>query len=624
MRKVYIIILIMLTCSFAVCGLLAAADWYREDRTTNTVSVGNLSAEIIDIYEQNTVTMPGDTVSKVVSVKNTGGSDAIVRVRLTGTWTDSGEETVPEQLSYEINEEDWLYDNESGYYYCTSVLAPGDVSAPLIRSFSLNGPNINNVFSGRPGCITVAMEAVQAAAGGVSIWGRTNEDLNIEYGERPSSGEGNESDVTFNGSAGGFDFGDNSDLFSTFKDLLPGQTVIQNISVGNSHDESTEIFLKAECSAEGNDELLFKLLTEFTDIEIAVGGETVYDGPLWQKEGGADVRIAMEGAEEERNADFEELYGRGISLGVVDAGHGKAITVELKLSPDAGNEFQDLAGDVDWIFYAKGSDREPVPQTGDNDTGIYVWCMSAAAALCIILIIVHRIVAGKKRENSTAKVKNKARGYRRIQVCIALLAAAAAVVSLSAAGTVAFMTDAETAENTIVPGTLSIELDEPGFSPGAVLNPKSKVPKDPKVTNTGSVPMIAYMKVGIPVKRVATVSGETKMIIPAAEQELFSFVPDNSWNLIESYTTGGNDGIKRVYYVFGYVEKILEPGESSKPLFSDIEFVNLLEGELVYASEIEVPVSAFGLQEKHIAEERPMAERVIFGYENSIKGAWEE
>ena len=103
MRKVYIIILIMLTCSFAVCGLLAAADWYREDRTTNTVSVGNLSAEIVDIYEQNTVTMPGDTVSKVVSVKNTGGSDAIVRVRLTGTWTDSGEETVPEQLSYEIN-----------------------------------------------------------------------------------------------------------------------------------------------------------------------------------------------------------------------------------------------------------------------------------------------------------------------------------------------------------------------------------------------------------------------------------------------------------------------------------------------------------------------------------------
>ena len=132
------------------------------------------------------------------------------------------------------------------------------------------------------------------------------------------------------------------------------------------------------------------------------------------------------------------------------------------------------------------------------------------------------------------------------------------------------------------------------------------------------------MKVGIPVKRVATVSGETKMIIPAAEQELFSFVPDSSWNLIENYTKSGNDGIKRVYYVFGYVEKILEPGESSKPLFSDIEFVNLLEGELVYASEIEVPVSAFGLQEKHIAEARPMAERVIFGYENYIKGAWEE
>lgn len=624
MRKVYVIILIMLTCSFAVCGLLAAADWYREDRTTNTVSVGNLSAEIVDIYEQDTVTMPGDTVSKVVSVKNTGGSDAIVRVRLTGTWTDSGEETVPEQLSYEVNEDDWLYDNESGYYYCTSVLAPGDTSAPLIRSFSLNGPKINNVFSGRPGCITVAMEAVQAAAGGVSIWGRTNEELNIEYGERPSSAEGNESDVTFNGSDGGFDFGDNSDLFSTFKNLLPGQTVIQNISVGNSHDESTEIFLKAECFTGGNDGLLFKLLTEFTDVEIAVGGKTVYDGPLWQKEGGPEIRSASDGAEEGRISGLEELYGRGISLGVVDTGSGKDITVELKLSPDAGNEFQDLAGDVDWIFYAKGSEREPVPQTGDNDTGIYVWCMSAAAALCIILIIVHRVVARKKRENNTGKVKNKARGYRRIQVCIAMFAAAVAAVSLSVAGTVAFMTDAETAENSIVPGTLSIELDEPGFSPGTVLEPKAKVPKDPKVKNTGSVPMIAYMRVGIPVKRVATVDGDSKMIIPAAEQELFSFIPDSSWSLIEKYSTDGPGGIKHVYYVFGYVEKILEPGESSKPLFPDIEFVNLLEGELEYASELEVPVSAYGLQEKHIGEDQLMPERVISGYENYIKGAWEE
>ena len=58
-------------------------------------------------------------------------------------------------------------------------------------------------------------------------------------------------------------------------------------------------------------------------------------------------------------------------------------------------------------------------------------------------------------------------------------------------------------------------------------------------------------------------------------------------------------------------------------MFSEIQFINLLEGELEYASELEVPVSAFGLQEKHIGEGRSLAERVIYGYENYIKGAWE-
>ena len=83
MKKIYFIALSVLICTFVVCGMLAAADWYREDRTTNTISVGNLSAEIVDIYEQDTVVMPGDAVDKVVSVRNDGDSDEIVRVRIT-------------------------------------------------------------------------------------------------------------------------------------------------------------------------------------------------------------------------------------------------------------------------------------------------------------------------------------------------------------------------------------------------------------------------------------------------------------------------------------------------------------------------------------------------------------
>ncbi|MBP5730450.1 MAG: hypothetical protein J6X19_04510, partial [Clostridia bacterium] len=115
MRKLYVITLVVLTCVFAVSGIFAAADWYREDRTTNIISVGELSGDLIDIYEQGTVVMPGDRVSKVVSVKNSGTSDGLVRVRLESMWTDSGEEMAAEQFSFDINEENWLFD--SGYYY---------------------------------------------------------------------------------------------------------------------------------------------------------------------------------------------------------------------------------------------------------------------------------------------------------------------------------------------------------------------------------------------------------------------------------------------------------------------------------------------------------------------------
>ena len=141
MRKLYVITLTVLVCVFAVSGIFAAADWYREDRTTNIISVGELSGDLIDIYEQEAVVMPGDRVSKVVSVKNSGTSDGLVRVRLESVWTDSGEETADGQFTFDVNKENWLFDADTGYYYYLGVLAPGATTEPLLNSFSVSGPD---------------------------------------------------------------------------------------------------------------------------------------------------------------------------------------------------------------------------------------------------------------------------------------------------------------------------------------------------------------------------------------------------------------------------------------------------------------------------------------------------
>ena len=523
---------------------------------------------------------------------------------MSGAWTDSGTIADSGELSYEINDSDWLRDAETGYWYYTKVLAPGGITEPLLRSFCLNGPAVNNRYSGRTGCITVSMEAVQAAALGASVWNKTNEDINIVYEERPASGDNSDSGVSFSGEKDGFRFGKDSDLFSSFKQLLPGQVVVQNISVENAGNKSTEIFLRAENGGSGSDELIGKLLTGYTKVTITVGGEQVYSGPLWQDGSGNGGEQLRRGGE-----SGSDLYGQGICLGRFDAKSGTPITVELELSRDAGNEFSDLVGEVDWIFYARGSDNEPIPSTGDNDVSIWIIIMIVSAGSCIALITVRKIASSKSRKNKIAAVL--------IPVC---LVAAITVPVLSIKGTLAFLSDSESESNDITPARLEAELTEPGFEPGTVLRPGQTLTKDPAVRNSGNIDMLCYLEVKIPVKTVRTVDPATKQIVAARETELFSFDADGAWILLEK-TVENSGGNKYAAYFYGYAGGILAPGEVSQPLFTEMVYANILEGEVEGGSELDIPVAAFGIQNKYIDEGESLGNRLAYGYENLIKGA---
>ena len=71
------------------------------------------------------------------------------------------------------------------------------------------------------------------------------------------------------------------------------------------------------------------------------------------------------------------------------------------------------------------------------------------------------------------------------------LIACGLVVSVAAGGTVAYLTDAETATNTFTIGRVQIDLEEPGY-PGndsdEVKNivPNQEIMKDPQIENTGN------------------------------------------------------------------------------------------------------------------------------------------
>jgi len=81
------------------------------------------------------------------------------------------------------------------------------------------------------------------------------------------------------------------------------------------------------------------------------------------------------------------------------------------------------------------------------------------------------------------------------------LLAIAMVLSLSVAtgGTLAYLTDHDTVENTFTVGNVDIELTEPSYtSDNQPLLPGVTIPKDPMITNSGNTAAWVWMKVTLP------------------------------------------------------------------------------------------------------------------------------
>lgn len=192
------------------------------------------------------------------------------------------------------------------------------------------------------------------------------------------------------------------------------------------------------------------------------------------------------------------------------------------------------------------------------------------------------------------------------------------VLASVAVGTVlAFLTDAEEKVNRFTYGKIGVELKEPewdGLEPeDKVVYPDRAVPKDPFVTNTGTVEIYAYLEIRIPMATVRTVSEDGKTILPAAKQELFRYTAGTDWTLIDESFTDTEHVL-----VYAYTKGQLRPGESSSPLFEEIRFLNMLEGELPEGTELAVPLRTFAIQSDYLeASGSTLAEKLRNAYQEN-------
>lgn len=155
--------------------------------------------------------------------------------------------------------------------------------------------------------------------------------------------------ITFKGFTSGFDFQPGSeytetDLFNSFKNVMPGDTVTETITFTNSASDCD--FVNLYMRAEAHDETANPLSPKVADKET-IAAMTEFLSKLSMK--------VWNGTEIIYDAAPNELGGLVSNkfLGTFRSGETASLKVELSVPIDLDNKFADRIGEVDWIFHVE-------------------------------------------------------------------------------------------------------------------------------------------------------------------------------------------------------------------------------------------------------------------------------
>lgn len=353
-------------CTFLFSSGMTYASWQSQGETINKISMASVKGQIVEEYDQDQVVYPNATVDKIVQVKNTGTVDALPRVKIEKAWGDSRDENgkllinpdlSTDNIEITYNTEKWTYDPNDGYFYYKEVLKPGDITDSLFDSFTVNGENTGGEYKNKLADIIVSMELVQALGNGLSYWDKSFEELGITYTH--TSQIEIVTTVVFNDPDKGFSFDVNEgDLFADFKNLVPGESRSQLVTVTNNWNKPAEIFLWADFidQAQATDAtraLIDKLLKEYASIVITDdSGNVIYSGAVW---GSPDI-----------DSDSSDSMKYPYSLGIFSSSEIKNLYISLYLDPQMDNEYKELLGLIKWVFSASGDESDTTTEPADE------------------------------------------------------------------------------------------------------------------------------------------------------------------------------------------------------------------------------------------------------------------
>ena len=193
---------------------------------------------------------------------------------------------------------------------------------------------------------------------------------------RISAQDGN---VTYDGNAKDFIFAPGSeysptDLFADFKNLMPGDTISQKITIDN--DISKEVKIKIYMRSLGADQQSQEFLSQLSLTVVQDGKTNLFDAPA---------------SETAQLTDW-------VYLGTLYSGGKIDLDVTVSVPITLGNDFQDAVGKLTWEFMVEElpvETTDPRP-TGDN-SNIYV-AMTVMAVSAAALTVVLALKKKKEQE----------------------------------------------------------------------------------------------------------------------------------------------------------------------------------------------------------------------------------
>lgn len=173
-RKLLILSLLMICVATFAVG--SVAYFNAEETAHNVITTGGVQIalqEWADVekktpFEDLEGVMPKTSVTKIAEVKNTGASDAWIRVQVVKNIQIEGEGTPNlDLIELDLNTTDWTLGTD-GYLYYNEPLAPGEVTVPVFTSVTFD-ETMDNMYRGATITVSLLAQAVQSANNGATV-----------------------------------------------------------------------------------------------------------------------------------------------------------------------------------------------------------------------------------------------------------------------------------------------------------------------------------------------------------------------------------------------------------------------------------------------------------------------